>query len=111
MESPPLPHKTKNTDPIHKENGNPLQCSCLENPMDCSLPGSSVHGFARVGHDLVTKPPPPPPYIKEAEIVKKRGMLHYHNRTETQDEDRGTIYQPTKNHDSVNFHVFSTIGV
>ena len=25
--------------------------------MDCSLPGSSVHGVARVGHDLVTKPP------------------------------------------------------
>ena len=27
--------------------------------MDCSLPGSSVHGVPRVGHDLVTKPPPP----------------------------------------------------
>jgi len=25
------------------------------------LPGSFVHGIARVGHDLVTKPPPPPP--------------------------------------------------
>ena len=35
--------------------GNPLQCSCLENPMDCSLPGSFVHGVARVGHDLATK--------------------------------------------------------
>ena len=23
------------------------------------LPGSSVHGVARVGHDLATKPPPP----------------------------------------------------
>ena len=39
-------------------NGNPLQYSCLENPMDCSLPGSPVHGIARVGHDLVTKPEP-----------------------------------------------------
>ena len=38
-------------------NGNPLQYSCLENPMDCSLPASSVHGVARVGHDLATKPP------------------------------------------------------
>ena len=28
-------------------NGNPLQYSCLENPMDCSLPGSSVHGVAK----------------------------------------------------------------
>ena len=44
-------------------NGNPLQYSCLENPMDYSLPGSSVHGVARVGHNLVTKPPPPPPPI------------------------------------------------
>ena len=40
-------------------NGNPLQYSCLEKPMDCSLPGSSVHGIPRVRHDLVTKPPPP----------------------------------------------------
>ena len=40
-------------------NGNPLQYSCLENPMDCSLPGSSIHRVTRVGHDLVTKPPPP----------------------------------------------------
>ena len=54
--------------PMHKGNGNPLQYSCLENPMDCSLPGSSAHGIVRVRHDLATKPPPPP-YIKEAEIV------------------------------------------
>ena len=25
--------------------------------MDCSPPGSSVHGVARVDHNLVTKPP------------------------------------------------------
>ena len=37
-------------------NGYPLQYSCLENPMDSSLPGSSVHGVTRVGHDLATKP-------------------------------------------------------
>ena len=41
-----------------QRNGNPLQHSCLKNPMDCSLPGSSVHEVTRVGHDLVTKPPP-----------------------------------------------------
>ena len=23
---------------------------------------ATVHGVARVGHDLATKPPPPPPY-------------------------------------------------
>jgi len=41
-------------------NGKPLQYSCLKNPTDCSLPGSSVYGVTRVGHDLATKPPPPP---------------------------------------------------
>ena len=28
-----------------ERNGNPLQDSCPENPMDCGLPGSSVHGI------------------------------------------------------------------
>ena len=28
-------------------NGTPLQYSCLENPMDCSLTGSSIHGVAK----------------------------------------------------------------
>ena len=40
-------------------NGNPLQCSCLENPMDRGAWQVTVHGVTRVGHDLVTKPPPP----------------------------------------------------
>ena len=44
-------------DPPGEGNGNLLQYSSLENPMDCSLPGSSVYGVARVGHDLVTKLP------------------------------------------------------
>ena len=36
-------------------NGNPLQYSCLENPMDKGAWQATVHGVARVGHDLVTK--------------------------------------------------------
>ena len=40
-------------------NGNPLQYSCLENPKDRGTWQIPVHGVARVGHDLVTKPPPP----------------------------------------------------
>ena len=32
-------------------NGNPLQYSCLENPMDRGTLGAAVHGVARVGHD------------------------------------------------------------
>ena len=41
-------------------NGNPLQCSCLQNPMDRGAWQATVHGVTRVGHDLATKPPPPP---------------------------------------------------
>ena len=40
-------------------NGNPLQYSCLGNPMDGGAWQATVHGVARVRHDLVTKPPPP----------------------------------------------------
>ena len=32
-------------------NGSPLQCSCLENPMDRGALQAIVHGVARVGHD------------------------------------------------------------
>ena len=32
-------------------NGNPLQYSCLENPMDRRTWQATVHGVARVGHD------------------------------------------------------------
>ena len=35
-------------------NGNPLQYSCLENPMDRGAWRAIVHGIARVGHDLTT---------------------------------------------------------
>ena len=40
-------------------NGNPLQYSCLENPMDRGAWQATIHRMARVRHDLVTKPPPP----------------------------------------------------
>ena len=36
-------------------NGNPLQYSCLGNPMDRRAWRATVHGVARVGHDLRTK--------------------------------------------------------
>ena len=39
-------------------NGNPLQYSFLENPMDRGAWQAMVHGVARVGHDLATKPLP-----------------------------------------------------
>ena len=40
-------------------NGNPLQYSCRENPMDRGACWATVHGVTRVSHNLVTKPPPP----------------------------------------------------
>ena len=39
-------------------NGNPLQFSCLENPIDRGAWQTTVHGVARAGHNLATKPPP-----------------------------------------------------
>ena len=41
-------------------NGNPLQYSCLGNPMDRGAQWATVQRFARVGHSLATKPLPPP---------------------------------------------------
>ena len=42
---------------LEEGNGNPLQYSCLENPMDREAWQATVHGVARVGHNLATKPP------------------------------------------------------
>ena len=39
--------------------GNPLQHSYVENPMDRGGWQVTIHGIARVGHDLATKPPLP----------------------------------------------------
>ena len=38
-------------------NGNPLQYSCLENPMDRGAWQATVHGVTRVRHSLATKGP------------------------------------------------------
>ena len=40
-------------------NGNPHQYSCLENPMDRGAWQATVHGLARVRHNLATKLPAP----------------------------------------------------
>ena len=39
-------------------NGSLLQCSFLEHPMDRGTWQATVHGVARVRHDLVSKSPP-----------------------------------------------------
>ena len=48
-----------------ERNGNPLQYSCLEKPMDRGVWRATVHGVTRVRHDLATKPPPPPQIQRE----------------------------------------------
>ena len=40
--------------PIGEGNGNLLQYSCLENPMDGGAYWATVHGVQRVGHNWVT---------------------------------------------------------
>ena len=39
-------------------NGDPLQYSCLENPMDRGAWQATVHGVAKVRDDLAPKPTP-----------------------------------------------------
>ena len=39
-------------------NGNPLQYSCLENPIGRGARSATVHGVAKVGHNLATKQQP-----------------------------------------------------
>ena len=41
-------------------NVNPLQYSCLENPMDRGAWRATVHEVTRVRHNLANKPPPSP---------------------------------------------------
>ena len=41
-------------------NGSPLQCSCLENPINREAWQATVHGVAKVGQDLATKARPQP---------------------------------------------------
>ena len=38
-------------------NGYPFQYSCLDNPMDRGAWQAAVHGVARIGHNLASKPP------------------------------------------------------
>ena len=57
-------------------NGNPLQYPRLENLMDTGTWQAAVHGIARVGHDLATKPPP---YVYMC-IHIKYNMKRYHKQ-------------------------------
>ena len=57
-------------------NGNPLQYSCLGNPMDRGAWRAIVHGIARVRHDLMTKPATTPTRRGEREwLVNGMGFI------------------------------------
>ena len=43
-----------------ESNGNPLQYSCLGNPVDRGTWWATVHEVVRIGHNLATKSPPIP---------------------------------------------------
>ena len=49
-------------------NGNTVQYSGLENPMDRGTWQATVHGVAIVGHGLATKPPYQPRQIRKQSI-------------------------------------------
>ena len=51
--------KKKKNLPLREGNGNPLQYSCLGNPMDRGARQATVHGVARLRHNLATESPPP----------------------------------------------------
>ena len=49
-------------------NDNPLQFSCLGNPMDRGAWGAAVHGVARVGHDFT--------FTFHSHALKKEMAIH-----------------------------------
>ena len=51
--------------PPGEGNGKPLQYSCLENPHGQRSVEATVHGVAKVRHDLATKPPIMLPYLQK----------------------------------------------
>ena len=61
---------------VGEGNGNPLQCSCLENPRDRRAWWATVCRVTRVGHDLVTKPPPS--VVLVSAIQKSKLPIHIH---------------------------------
>ena len=58
---------------IGEGNGNQLQYSCLENPMDGGAGQATVHGVTRVRHDWATKPPP---YVVEFSVLPHQGLKY-----------------------------------
>ena len=62
-------------------NSNPLQYSCLENPLDRGVWWAIIHGLVRVRHDLVTKPPPHIQPIIQANVFHQPNQIAGHRST------------------------------
>ena len=60
-------------------NGNLFQYSCLGNPMNRGAWWATVHGVAKVGHDLTTKPPPPPNLLISLEELTSQNVETYNS--------------------------------
>ena len=71
-----------------EENGNPLQYSCLGNPMDRGGWQATVHGVTRVGHNLGTKSPPPlsplEGFMRKEKPAQRQFLPHSFKRSDTQ---------------------------
>ena len=70
---------------LGERNDNPLQYSCLKNPMDRGDWQTTVYEVTRVRHDLATEPPPAEykitkfTQVKDTESlldIKSKGTLH-----------------------------------
>ena len=77
-------------------NGNPLQYSCLGNPMDRGTWQATVHGIKRVGHNLVTKQQylvlQQSAYVLELMSLFVLFKLHFHQSLNTYDYPVSSIF-------------------
>ena len=64
-------------------NNNPLQYSCLGNPMDRGIWWVTVHKVLRVGHDLAAKQPQPKPPL-DLDAVLPSWLYQYHSHIPAQ---------------------------
>ena len=58
-----------------ERNGNPLQYSCLENPMDSGTWQAIVHGVTSVRHNLLTEPPPETGHLESFLSSNRRDLV------------------------------------
>ena len=87
-------------------NGHPLQYSFLESSMDRGAQQATVHGLARVGHDLATKPPPPgtPGYKR---LLPQHNWPNLSGRVHSRDPEVGYFVHGYRNNGKILNIIFS----